>query len=83
MMSASGWTLLHRWHSGAIFHSVTKGGFPMWAHMILLVITLGVWLPFFVLIEIFSKSGTQRWCELRFDDHGQPKYQTIDRPKWL
>lgn len=79
MMTASGWTLLQRWPGGATFHSVTSGGFPMWAHMVLLVLTVGVWLPFFFLIEATSRAGKQQWVRLTFDAQGQPVYQQVDR----
>jgi hypothetical protein len=81
MMSASGWTLLQRWPGGADFQSVTKGGFPMWAHVLLLLLTIGFWLPFMVLIELFSSSGKHQWCRLTFDERGQPAYKEIGRPK--
>jgi hypothetical protein len=79
-MQASGWTLMQRWQYGATFHLVVPGGFPAWAHVLLILLTVGVWLPFMILINATTNGGKQQWCRLTFDDSGQPKYETIKRP---
>lgn len=81
MMQAAGWTLHQRWPGGADFSSVTKGGFPIWAHLLLVVLTLGVWLPFMLLIELTSSAGKHKFCRLAFNEHGQPTYAEIGRPQ--
>lgn len=80
MMSASGWQLLQRWPGGADFQSVSKGGFPMWAHILLCLLTCLLWLPVMIIIEMFSNAGKHKWVRLTFDEHGQAKYEEIGRP---
>lgn len=79
MMNAQGWTLVQRWENGANFQSVTKGGFPMWAHVMLLLFTVLLWLPVMIVIELFSSSGKHRWCRLVIDEYGRANYQEVDR----
>lgn len=81
MMQASGWTLLQRWPGGADFQSVSSGGFPGWAHVLLLLLTVGLWLFVMIPMLLFSDAGTHKWCRLTIDEHGQPQYQEIGRPK--
>lgn len=79
-MTAAGWRLLRRTPEGAIFTSGGSGsGISAGVHLILLVLTLGLWLPFLVIVELAS-SGGARFCRLTFGAEGEPWYQLIKRP---
>jgi hypothetical protein len=80
IMAASGWRLHQRWPGGADFASGSAdSGVSTGVHLILLVLTLGLWLPVMILVELASPSRIT-YCRLTFDDRGEPRYQSIGRP---
>jgi hypothetical protein len=81
LMAANGWRLHSRWSGGADFIAPGTGsGISTGVHLILLVLTLGLWLPVGVLVELAS-SGGARYCRLTFDPWGDPRYETIKKPR--
>jgi hypothetical protein len=81
LMAASGWALYARRADGADFVQHGSGsGISAGVHLILLVLTLGLWLPFLVIVELAS-SGGSRFCRLTFTPEGEPRYSTIKRPR--
>jgi hypothetical protein len=81
LMTASGWRLYRRTPEGAIFTSGGSGsGISAGVHLILLVLTLGLWLPFLVIVELAS-SGGARYCRLTFAPDGSPVYEPVKRPR--
>jgi hypothetical protein len=80
-MIASGWALYARRADGADFVQRGSGsGISAGVHLVLLVITLGLWLPFLILVEVAS-SGGARYARLTFTPEGQPRYEMIKKPK--
>lgn len=80
LMTAAGWRLHRREPNGAVFVSGGSGsGISAGVHLILLVLTLGLWLPFLVIVELAS-SGGSRYCRLTFAPDGHPVYETIKKP---
>lgn len=80
-MGASGWTLYERRPDGAVFTKAgSDSGISTGVHLILLVLTLGFWLPILVVVELAS-SGRAAFCELVFDSQGDVWYQPIKRPR--
>jgi hypothetical protein len=81
MMSAAGWRLHQRWPGGADFIQDAPGsGISGGMHILLLVLTLGCWLPVLILVELVSFSRP-KLCRLTFTPEGEPRYATIKRPK--
>lgn len=79
-MTAAGWRLHRRWSSGADFIAPGTGsGISTGVHLILLVLTLGLWLPVMIVVELAS-SGGARYCRLTFSTEGEPRYAPIKRP---
>lgn len=81
IMAASGWRLHRRALDSAVF--VTGGsdsGISTGVHLILLVLTLGLWLPIMIVVELAS-SGGARYCQLTFSPDGSPVYHPIKRPR--
>jgi hypothetical protein len=80
-MAASGWTLYQRRRDGADFvQPGTGSGISTGVHVILLVLTFGLWLPIMLVVELAS-SGGARYCRLTFDPWGDPRYDTIKKPR--
>jgi len=80
VMAAAGWRLHQRGPDGAVFTSgATGSGISAGVHLILLVLTVGLWLPFLIIVELAS-SGGARYCQLTFGPEGEPRYVTIKRP---
>jgi hypothetical protein len=79
MMQAAGWTLHQRWPGGADFHSVSKPGISLGIHILLLVLTCGLWLLAWIPIALFS-GNQNKWCRLTFDEYGRPQYQETGYP---
>lgn len=76
-MIASGWRLHRREPNGAVFISGDSGsGISAGVHLILLLLTFGLWLPVMIIVETAS-SGKGRLCRLTFDNDGCPRYETI------
>lgn len=81
IMAASGWRLYRRWPGGADFISGGSGsGISAGVHMILLVLTLGLWLPIMIVVELASSGGV-KFCRLTFDDRGRPQYEPTKKPR--
>ena len=79
-MMASGWRLYQRHADGADFASGSAGsGISTGVHLILLVITFGLWLPIMIVVELASMSRT-KFCRLTFGPEGEPRYEPIKRP---
>lgn len=80
-MTAAGWRLHRRTPEGAVFTSgATGSGISAGVHLILLVLTVGLWLPFLIIVELAS-SGGARYCQLTFSPEGEPQYERIKRPR--
>jgi hypothetical protein len=80
LMTAAGWRLHRREPDGAIFASGGSGsGISTGVHLILLVLTVGLWLPIMILVELASSGGT-RYTRLTFSAEGEPRYEPIKRP---
>lgn len=80
VMAASGWRLHRRWPGGADFMSGGSGsGISAGVHIILILLTFGLWLPVMVIVEMASSGGV-KFCRLTFDDWGRPQYELIKRP---
>lgn len=81
LMSAAGWQLYRREQDGAVFTAGSAGsGVSTGAHLLLLVLTLGLWLPLMIVVELASM-GRVRFCRLTFDPWGDPRYEPIKRPR--
>lgn len=81
MMTAAGWALYRREPDGAVFTSGGSGsGISTGVHLILLVLTFGLWLPVMILVELAS-SGGARFCRLTFTPDGSPVYEAIKKPR--
>lgn len=81
LMAAAGWRLYRREPDGAVFASGGSGsGISAGVHLILLVLTLGLWLPFLVIVELAS-SGGARYSRLTFTPDGRPVYEPTKRPR--
>lgn len=81
VMAAAGWRLYQRHADGADFTSGSSGsGISGGVHLILLVITAGLWFPIMVLVELLSPGGV-KFYRLTFDDLGQPRYEKIRKPR--
>lgn len=79
VMAVSGWRLYQRWPGGADFTTGGNGsGISTGVHLILLVLTFGLWLPIMIVVELAS-SGGAKFCRLTFTPEGEPRYQTIKR----
>ena len=81
IMAAAGWRLHRRWPDGADFTSGGSGsGISTSAHLILIILTLGLWLPVMIVVELAS-SGGARYCRLTFTPEGQARYEPMKRPR--
>ena len=81
IMAAAGWRLHSRWSGGADFIAPGTGsGISTGVHLILLVLTLGAWFPVMIVVELAS-SGGARYCRLTFSAEGEPRYETIKKPR--
>ena len=81
MMAASGWRLYQRRADGADFISDGSGsGISAGVHLILLVLTIGLWLPVMIVVELAS-SSRPKFCRLSFDPWGDPRYESIKKPR--
>lgn len=81
IMAAAGWSLYQRHADGADFVVPGSGsGVSTGVHLILLVLTFGLWLPVMVIVELAS-SGRPKFCRLSFTPEGEPRYTPIKRPK--
>jgi hypothetical protein len=81
MMTAAGWALYRREPDGAVFTSGGSGsGISTGVHLILLVLTFGLWLPVMIVVELAS-SGGARFCRLTFAPDGSPVYEPTKRPR--
>jgi hypothetical protein len=81
IMAAAGWRLHRRWPDGADFTSGGSGsGISAGVHLILLVLTIGLWLPFLIVVEMAS-SSRPKFCRLSFDPWGDPRYESIKKPR--
>lgn len=80
-MTAAGWRLYRREPNGAVFTSGGSGsGISTGVHLILLVLTAGLWLPIMIVVELAS-SGGARYSRLTFDPDGRPVYEPTKRPR--
>lgn len=81
MMTASGWRLYQRDADGVDFVIGSSGsGISVGVHLVLIVLTFGLWLPIMIVVEMAS-SGGQRFCRLTFDPWGYPRYEPIKKPR--
>ncbi len=74
IMQAAGWTLERHWPGGADFVSRESSSISVGVHLLLVLFTVGLWLPVMVIMELAS-SGTKR-TRLTIDENGQPQYTT-------
>lgn len=74
MMQAAGWMLERHWRGGADFVSRESSSISLGVHLLLVLFTLGLWLPIMVIMEL-SSSGVKR-TRLTIDEHGQPLYSS-------
>lgn len=78
MMTAAGWTLYQRHPYGADFtHSAE--GISAGVHVLLLVLTAGLWLPFLIIMEVVSSFQVE-FYRMTMRPEG-PRYEKINRPK--
>jgi hypothetical protein len=81
IMTAAGWRLYRHGPDGAIFVSGSSGsGISAGVHLVLLVLTLGLWFPFLVIVEL-AGSSRPVYCRLTFDPYGQPTYEMLKRSR--
>jgi len=79
IMQAAGWQLERAWPGGADFVSRKDSGWSGGVHLFLCIFTLGLWIPFMILIEM-GASGVKR-TRLTVDAHGQPQYDVEQAQK--
>lgn len=81
LMTSNGWVLRERRSDGADFATVPRGsGVSTGAHLVLIVLTFGLWIPFAVIVEVAAMNRT-RFCRLTFDSQGRAQYERIKRPR--
>jgi hypothetical protein len=81
MMTAAGWALYRREPDGAVFTSGSRGsGIPGWLHVVLIVLSSGIWIIPMIVIELFM-SDNRKFCRLTFDPWGDPRYEPIKKPR--
>lgn len=80
MMQMSGWRLERAWPGGADFMSQSQPAISTGVNLILCVLTLGLWIPVFLIMEA-SRPGPKH-CRLTVDENGQAQYTETGSPKY-
>lgn len=76
LMVANGWTVQARWENGADFVSDTKSSISVGVHILLVLITFGIWLPIMLIMEFLNSSNGLKRCRLTVEQ-GVPRYQNL------
>jgi hypothetical protein len=82
MMTMSGWRVEQRWQSGADFISTSgenAGGISLGVHILLMILTLGLWIPVWIMMEMFGNHGHVRRTRLIIDETGQTQYGEVPK----
>lgn len=72
IMQAAGWTMERTWPGGADFISRGQSSISIGMHLLLCVLTLGLWFPVMVIMEA-SVPGAKR-CRMIVDENGLPQF---------
>lgn len=80
VMTRSGWQLYGRFPGGADFVNRSGSGISGAMHVILILLTLGLWIPVMILIELIHNARPAKFMRVTIDQNGLPVYKEIGKP---